>query len=302
MTPEPPLDTPSATADFIASHRLPAAFESTITAFYAPLAEKLPQLRPASTPLILGVCGAQGTGKSTLADYLAMHSAKQRSWNCAVLSLDDFYLTHAERKVLARSVHPLLATRGVPGTHDTAMLSACMDRLLKLGAGEECRLPRFNKATDDQFPEEDWPIVAGPLDLVILEGWCVGATPATSETLTPAINELEKNEDANASWRTFVNDQLAGVYQDIFARLHTLIFLAAPSIEAIFRWRLEQEQKLARRADPDSTAIMAADQISRFILYFERITRNMLEVMPQQADVLLQLNEDHRVVSSNNRL
>ena len=201
-----------------------------------------------------------------------------------VLALDDFYLTKAERSSLAKEVHPLLATRGVPGTHDLALLQAALDPLLA-GAALETPIPRFDKASDDRAPRADWVTIAGPVDIVLLEGWCIGARPQAEADLAPPINDLERDEDADGRWRCWVNAQLAGPYAALFDRLGLRIFLRAPDFAVVERWRAEQEatsyalRGLRGLSDP---------QIRRFIDHFERITRAMVADPP--ADLVIELD------------
>lgn len=156
-------------------------------------------------PLVVGICGAQGSGKSTLVARLA-----QRLDRVATLSLDDLYLTRAEREALARDVHPLLRTRGVPGTHDIDLGMAVM---ASLDRGAAVRLPRFDKAIDDRSPETSWPTAAANTRVMLFEGWCVGALPQESEALAEPANALEREEDRDGTWRRYVNDMLAGPYR-----------------------------------------------------------------------------------------
>ena len=280
--------------DFLARHRLPAAFLDTARRFLLPLAARLPSFRTARGPLMLGINGAQGTGKSTLADFLAMASAELFGWRSAVLSIDDFYLTRSERQALGRDVHPLFATRGAPGTHDTSMMRDTLDRLRDLGPGARLELPRFDKAIDDRAA--DGPEVTGPLDLVIFEGWCVGSTAQDEAAMPEPVNALEREEDPDATWRTMANRKLAADYEPVFAMLDVLVFLAAPSFDAVYRWRLEQEQKLAARSA--GSAIMEEAEIEKFIAFYERLTRHNLDTLPLQADAVLTLDEDHAVVAA----
>lgn len=282
---------------FIDEHRLPGAFRGVARDHYAPIAEWLVTRHEAGRPMLLGINGAQGTGKSTLAGFLALYLAETHRWRVAVLSIDDFYLTRAEREELASRVHPLLKTRGVPGTHDVAMMRECIERLQTLRTGHTASLPRFDKATDDRADPSKWPIVEGPVDLVILEGWCVGSGPQPDDALLEPVNELEHNEDEDGSWREYVNDRLAGDYGSLFRTLDALIFLNPPGLDAVLRWRCEQEQKL-RASSAGGDQIMNADQVERFVRYFERVTRHSLEQLPKRADVVLDIAEDHSVISS----
>jgi len=222
---------------FISRHRLPDKFHRLIDEHYNSLAAWLIQRCRADTPLFLGINGAQGTGKSTLADFLQLVLEEDEGWHVAVLSIDDFYLTKAERRKLSEAVHPLLMTRGVPGTHDLRLLSTCIEQLRALGAERTLSLPRFDKAQDDRAAVETWPVVTGPINLIILEGWCVGSIPQASDALSQPANQLERDRDPTGEWRRFVNKQLEEGYSDLFAQLDALFFLRAPNFEAVFRWR-----------------------------------------------------------------
>lgn len=286
---------------FIRHHSLPPSFLALVEKHYATLVDWLHTHESSTETMFLGINGAQGTGKSTLAAFLKLALETMHSWHVAVLSIDDFYLTKSERHELSKNTHPLLATRGVPGTHDIAMLSDLLDCLRLLGEHKQCALPRFDKAIDDRADESAWPDVSGPVDMIVLEGWCVGSTAQPESELAAQVNDLERNEDPSGHWRRFVNDQLKSDYANLFGQLDALVFLQAPSFGAIHRWRLEQEQKLAASAPSDASGIMNGEQVAEFIQYYERITRNNLAVMPGIADVVLELDETHDCVASHYR-
>lgn len=241
-------------------------------------------------PVVLGLCGAQGSGKSTLARAV-VDEAGQRGLRAAMISLDDIYLTRAERQALARDVHPLLRTRGVPGTHDVALgleVFAALDR------GEPAWLPRFDKAADDRLPPELWDRAPAGCDLLVFEGWCVGARPQEPGALREPVNALEVSEDPDGRWRDHVNRQLAGPYQALFARIDRLVLLAAPGFEVVFDWRLQQEQDLRGRGGP---GVMDAAGVARFVQHYERLTRHILAEMPARADLTIRLATDRKVVA-----
>lgn len=286
---------------FQADHQLPGASTPTITEHFLPLAEWVKDQLQTGTTFRLGINGAQGTGKSTLADLLQRVLTGLYDYNVALLSLDDFYLTRVERRELARAVHPLLITRGVPGTHDTALLRDSLEGLAKLARGETMRLPRFDKAADDRLDESKWPRLEGPVDLVILEGWCVGAAAEDAESLAESINELELVEDPAALWRSYANERLREDYEPIFATLDALVFLQAPGFDAVLEWRLQQERQLRARSPSDARGVMSDEQVARFVQFYERITRNNLERLPGVADVVLAYDEDHRCANSRYR-
>lgn len=241
-------------------------------------------------PVVIGLCGAQGSGKSTLARAI-VQDCKERAIPAAALSIDDLYLTRAERAVLARTVHPLLATRGPPGTHDTALgeaVFAALDR------GGPARLPLFDKASDDRAPQADWPAAPHSCRVLVFEGWCVGARPQPQAALARPVNALEAEEDPEGIWRGYVNEALAGAYQRLFARIDRLVMLAAPDFDVVPGWRLQQEAELRERVGPDASGIMDYAQVARFIQHYERLTRHMLAEMPGRADLLVRLDARRR--------
>jgi D-glycerate 3-kinase len=257
-----------------------------------PLAARLLERR--SGPILYGLCGAQGSGKSTLAEVLRANLAAA-GVAAAIVSIDDLYLPGQRRAALARDVHPLLRTRGVPGTHDLGLADAVIGAAAR---DAEIRLPRFDKSQDEPYPSEDWPIVRGPLDVLILEGWCVGARPQTAQQLVQPVNELERKEDADSRWRSWVNAQLGGDYRRLFERLDILALLAAPTVAVVAGWRREQEHDLRRTLAAgglDSSKTMSDAQVGRFVQFFGRITGHILAEMPRRADVVVNLDDQRRV-------
>ena len=262
---------------------------------YLPMAHWVAQLQQ-RRPLLLGINGAQGSGKSTLTKILQTLLEKGFSKRVVSLSIDDLYLTRAEREQLARDVHPLLITRGVPGTHDVAIAKDVLSRL-KQGVRQRITLPVFDKAHDDRADEALWQQIEGPVDVIIFEGWCVGAVAEDSQALEKPINRLEAEEDPQRVWRTYVNEQLEGPYREIFALIDILIMMKIPAMENVFEWRSLQEEKLraSRQDEASATRIMSEAELQRFIMHYERITRHSLEEMPERADVVLELNSDHQI-------
>lgn len=259
----------------------------------------LPQVRrwtadAIETPVVIGLCGAQGSGKSTVSAGLAAHLERE-GHSVAILSLDDLYLTREERISLG-AFHPLLTTRGVPGTHDVALglrtLDACAENRPTL-------LPRFDKAYDTRAPQAIWPRIEAPVDIILFEGWCVGAVPQDAAALVDPINELERKEDQDGFWRRFSNIRLADDYRRLFDRIDYLVLLAAPSFECVAAWRKEQEHKLRATLTESGQALATTLDdcgIERFIQFYQRLTQHILSEMPGRADLTVQLNADRQPV------
>ncbi|MEN7342156.1 MAG: kinase [Pseudomonadota bacterium] len=287
---------------FLAKHDLPQSYRESANTFFLPLARTIVEWGANHEGAqFIGINGAQGTGKSTLADFFKEVLAAEFGKRCAVLSIDDFYLTKTERERLAVSVHPLLKTRGVPGTHDIALANRVLHDLKTLKKGERYSLPRFDKSVDDRAPVETWESVDGPVDIVFLEGWCVGSVASDNESLDAPMNALEQTEDSDGVWRQYVNERLAGPYAALFAQLDRLCFLKAPNFDAIVRWRTEQEHKLRQRTGAAGVAVMSDQEILRFIQHYERITVANLEDLPRRADVMITLGTDHRAMAMEYR-
>lgn len=265
--------------------------------FYLPFAQWLAH-KHQQQPVVIGINGAQGSGKSTLNKILKNLLAQVFDKSVIELSIDDFYLSRQKREALAKDVHPLLKTRGVPGTHDTALMKSTFSILLDPSPGLKTKLPVFNKAADDLLAEEDWLEVTNEVDIILFEGWCVGAQPQSQDHLEAAVNELESNEDPDLTWRNYINKQLSESYQDIFSYIDYQVMLKAPDMDSVLEWRCLQEEKLALKCEENKTStkhLMSTKEIERFIMHYERITCSTLDEMPQRADVTLHLNKQHQV-------
>jgi len=275
---------------------LKADLTPQLEAVYLPLAAWIHQQRH-NQPLIVGINGAQGTGKSTLSALLGVILQTGFKLRVTGFSIDDIYLRRGQRQHLAATIHPLLATRGVPGTHDVELGIRTLRALRRASADDQIAIPAFDKAVDDRKPLSQWPLWRGEVDVILFEGWCVGARPQPDQALERPINDLERLEDPDGRWRRYVNEQLQGPYQSLFAMLDRLVMLKAPDMECVFRWRLQQEQALAAKVTAHADQplrLMNETELRRFIQHYERLTRWMLEEMPVRVDVVLHLSQDHQ--------
>ena len=238
-----------------------------------------------------GIAGLQGTGKSTLSAQMAALAAG-RGLKASVLSIDDFYLCHAARMEIGRRVHPLCATRGVPGTHDVALACEVIDALHN---GRPVALPQFDKIADDCLPRSQWPVVQ-QADLVILEGWFLKVPAQTEAELLEPINPLERDEDPQGIWRQWSNTALASAYPALWARLDRLLFLQGPGFEIVPHWRWQQEQTL-QSANPNRRA-MTRGQVDRFVQFFERDSRQAMKTLPAISDRTIHLDAERHPIDA----
>lgn len=278
---------------FLYEQRLPHSYAETADRWFAPQAERLGVRKNGASPLFVGINGAQGSGKSTLAAYLAYRLEKDFDKRCLVLSIDDFYFSRSQRECLAAQIHPLLKTRGVPGTHD---LELALQVFSSLRDGKPTLVPRFDKSIDDPFPTGQWHYQIEPVDVVIFEGWCVGVQPQDPSQLDFALNELEFSQDSFGQWRHFVNKQIFA-YQEWFSYLDEQWMLRAPSFDCVHQWRWQQERKLIELTGDIVSGVMNEQQIAVFIQHYQRLTEHALATMPSYADLIFDMLESREIVS-----
>lgn len=284
-------------------HQLDIQYLERALQWFAPLARTLAEHQNgANRPVLVALNGCQGSGKTTISDYVCTALGEEYGLHAVALSLDDFYLSHAERQALAISVHPLLATRGVPGTHDMSLLLHTLEQLLDAHRREPVIIPRFDKATDDRRPAANWDRIATPVQLVLLEGWCLGAEPQPIDVLSQPLNALERDEDPSAVWREYSNEKLRLEFQSLYAHVDQWIMLCAPSFECVFDWRREQEHKLAASLSPgQASSVMDDNTLRRFIQHYERITRACLADLPHKVNHLFTLDKQRQVTAYHHR-
>jgi D-glycerate 3-kinase len=246
-------------------------------------------------PLIIGLAGGQGSGKTTISSILTLILQKYFKLNVFKVSIDDFYKTRKDRRLLANNKHPLLMTRGVPGTHDIDLMLSFFKKI-KSKNFKSLKVPTFNKAIDDRYPKNLWHKIESKPDVIIFEGWCVGARAQTANQLKKSINSLEKAQDKSTKWRTHVNNQLKTKYKLLFNQLDGLLYLKAKNFNLLREWRLKQERKLWIQAkDKKNLKIMSSVDIISFMQTYQRITQQMFKDALRSSSIIMNLNINHQI-------
>ena len=272
--------------------------ERMIKSFLIPLCFWISKKAYKKRPYFVGLAGGQGTGKTTISSLIKIILTKYFRLNVFRISIDDFYKTRKERISLSKIVHPMLLTRGVPGTHDINMMLNFFKRA-KSNKFKRIKLPKFNKAVDDRFNKKNWYDLKKRPDVIIFEGWCVGAKPEKNNTLKKIINSMERSKDQKQIWRKYVNQQLKSKYKNLYSQLNCLIYLKAKNFSLLQKWRLKQERKLLVKSKAKlNLKIMSKGDVINFMQTYQRITQNMFKNMPKYASIIINLNSNHQIKSA----
>jgi len=272
--------------------------ERMIKSFLIPLCFWISEKVDKKRPYFVGLAGGQGTGKTTTSSLIKIILTKYFKLKVFKISIDDFYKTRKERISLSKRVHPMLLTRGVPGTHDINMMLYFF-RKAKSKKFKRLKLPTFNKAIDDRSNKKKWYDLKEKPDVIIFEGWCVGAKSEKSNTLKKTINSMERAKDQKQIWRKYVNQQLKSKYKNLYSQLNCLIYLKAANFSLLQKWRLKQERKLLFNSKRKSNLkIMNKGDVINFMQTYQRITQNMFRYMPKYASIILNLNSNHQIKSA----
>ncbi len=271
--------------------------EKMIKSFLIPISFWIAKKVEKKKPFILGLSGGQGSGKTTISSIISIILSKYFKLNVFKISIDDFYKTRKKRLELSKKVHPLLMVRGVPGTHDINIMLDFFKRI-KEKKFKSIKLPRFNKATDDRYNKKLWYSVKRRPDVIIFEGWCVGAKAEQNYSLKTPINSLEKLKDQKQIWRRFVNKQLKSKYKKLYDQLNCLLFIKAKNFSLLRYWRIKQEKKLSLKSKrSNKLKIMSDKEIINFMQTYQRITQNMFKSVPKYASIILNLNSNQQIKS-----
>ena len=272
--------------------------EKMIKSYLIPLCFWIVNKKKNKKPYFVGLAGGQGTGKTTISSIIKIILEKYFKLKVFKISIDDFYKTRKDRLNLSKRVHPMLMTRGVPGTHDIKVIIDFFKKV-KNKNFKKIKLPNFNKAIDDRFTQKYWYSIDKKPDVIIFEGWCVGAKSEMSKTLKRPVNSLEKVDDKKLIWRKYVNKQLKTAYKDLYSQLNCMIYLKAKNFSLLQKWRLKQEKKLRLKAkNTSNNKIMGKRDIINFMQTYQRVTENMFKKMPKYASIVLNLNDNHQIKSA----
>jgi len=272
--------------------------ERMIKSYLIPLCFWVSKKANIKKPYFVGLAGGQGTGKTTTSSLIKIILSKYFKLDVFRISIDDFYKTRKERISLSKRIHPMLLTRGVPGTHDINMMLNFFKKS-KSKKFKRLKLPIFNKAIDDRFSKKHWYDLKKKPDVIIFEGWCVGAKSEKNNTLKKTINSMEKTKDQKQIWRKYVNDQLKSKYKKLYSQLDCLIYLKAKDFSLLQKWRLKQERKLWVKSKKNlNTKIMSKDNVLTFMQTYQRVTQNMFKYTPKYASVIINLNSNHQIKSA----
>ena len=250
---------------------------------------KLPDIEKIYMPLfkkirskkMIMIAGSQGSGKSSLSELIRVIYKKHYKKKVAIISIDDFYHSIKKRNQISRDMHPLFSVRGVPGTHDITLLRNVLWKIKKKQF--PIYLPIFDKTKDAR---KKYRKKISSSDLVIFEGWCVGASPLPNEYLFKNINIIEKDSDKQNIWRKNYNRYLKD-YQDLFKLFNYYIYILTPSWENVISWKYKQELKL--RSQKSNLKLLS--KLKEFIMYYEKITRWMMKTSKLNSNILIKVDK-----------
>jgi len=269
--------------------------DKMIKSFLIPVSFWISKRANKKKPLMIGLAGGQGSGKTTISSILTLILQKYFKLKVFKVSIDDFYKTRKDRKLLSKNKHPLLMTRGVPGTHDADLMLKFFKKI-KSKRFKNLTVPKFDKAIDERYKKNLWYKVKSKPDVVIFEGWCVGAKAQTTKNLKKPINSLERIYDQDIKWRSYVNSQLKTKYKTLFKQLDGLLYLKAKNFDILRNWRLKQERKLwVQTKNKKNLKIMSSGDVTNFMQTYQRITQQMFKDAIKSSSIIINLNNNHQI-------
>ena len=268
-----------------------------------PLSDYFNSFQKRNIPYFIGLTGGQGSGKTTLSIFIQKILEDVFKKRSVGFSIDDIYKTKEEREKIAKKIHPLCSVRGVPGTHDIGLGNKTIDSLFRAQSNTYTYIPSFSKILDMHHPKKDWRKYKGRPDFIFFDAWCGGAKPIPDNKWRPPLNKLEKEKDPDQVWARWSNNELAGDYQKLFYRFDKLIFIQVEKMENVYENRWLQEKNMSKGIKDEELLknIMNKDQIKNFVMHYERLTRHILDEMPNQADIVINREDKFKFFIKKNR-
>ena len=254
-----------------------------------PLSVYLNSFQKRNIPYLIGLTGGQGSGKTTLSIFLQKILIDVFKKRAVGFSIDDIYKTKEDREKIAKKIHPLCSVRGVPGTHDIGLGNETINSLFEAKPNTYTYIPSFSKILDMHHPKKDWRKYKGRPNFIFFDAWCGGAKPIPNSKWRPPLNKLEKEKDPEQVWAKWSNNELAGDYQKLFNRFDKLIFIQVEKMKNVYENRWLQEKNMSKGIKDKKLLknIMNKNQIKKFVMHYERLTRHILDEMPNQADIII---------------
>jgi len=281
----------------------------TLWRFWLPLAlELIAEQQQLSRPVVQGVLGGQGTGKTTLGIVLSEllselgvrmaslqenRSASRRDYRCVSFSLDDLYKSYVERQRLRES-DPRLRWRGPPGTHDVDIGLELLDNLRQANRRKPAIVPRFDKSLWGGAGDKTQPEIIDAVDVVLFEGWFVGVRPVTDDRIFENAPDPICTEEDRAFARD-CNERLLD-YVPLWHRLDRLLILQPNDYRFSLLWRTEAEHKAIAQGKAGLSDAELADFVNYFWkalhpdLFITPLTRN-----PLLTNLVVEIQADRRI-------
>ncbi|KAJ2772028.1 hypothetical protein IWQ56_001552 [Coemansia nantahalensis] len=269
--------------------------------------------RQTPAPLVVGISGPQGSGKTTMVRLLAEHLAA-RHVRAVGFSLDDLYLPAAEQERVAQAGNRLLRFRGQPGTHDVELGRQTLAALAR--NQEPTALPAYDKSLrggrGDRVAPRQWS--QPPVDVVLFEGWCLGFRELDAAELgrflggvrgsdSPLFKHSRGFSDAELAE---VNANLGAYERALYPLIDAWVWLRVTDVDLVFRWRKEQEDALAASGRPSLSDAQLEDFVARFMPGYEMAlpkldARGFVSSgrLPGPATLRLHLDPDRNVVATD---
>lgn len=262
----------------------------TLWSLWLPLAMQLIADRQTlGRPLVQGILGGQGTGKTTLAAILTL-ILNQLGYRVCELSIDDLYKTYAERQVL-QTQDARLKWRGPPGTHDVELGLSVLQQLRQADPQTPIAIPRFDKSLHNGAGDRAEPMMISGADIVLFEGWFVGTRPVDPQVFDTAPEPITTESD-----RQFARDinQALQAYLPLWEQLDRLMVLSPTDYRLSQQWRRDAEQRMKA----SGRSGMSDADIDAFVLYFWRSLHPELFITPMchqcdYVDLVIEIQPDH---------